>query len=360
MRSGINDRCRRALSVFAEAVALASQKSDGIVVCGDLFDSSKVEPQIVAEVADILSNGLPTLILVGNHDQHSDDEGDHALAVLAHANATVVEKPSVCSLVKETPVSVRWITCKNMFTEYPRPDRVVWAVPYASGKGVDVLRVGLAECARQHELAKHEDAEILLAFHLGVSDEDTPPWLRSADDSIHIDDLLDLMQKYNIFTAFAGNWHERKVWVEAGRVVTQIGALCPTGWDNPGLSGYGGCDVLTGRNELQHNVIPGPRFLKFAVKDATKISKNADHYIQIVGTRDELDAMDPIDTALGQHIELVVDASEAKAEAVRASIGARSADTLEEAISAFLSETPLDSDIQREELVAVVRNYLKV
>jgi DNA repair exonuclease SbcCD nuclease subunit len=221
MASGVNARGRHVLDALRAAVADAvASSSDALVVLGDLFDSSRATPQLIAAVMEVLTtaaeNGVPVHLLLGNHDQESADEGDHALAPLAMVEGvTVHERPAVVSV---------------------RRDAEVWMVPFQVGRASEWLP-GVLE---RLSAGSPPEARVALALHLGVIDGETLPFLRESPDAIDLRLLRALCSQYRIGHVFCGNWHDRRVWEgPEGAKVVQVGALAPTGFNNPGHEGYG-------------------------------------------------------------------------------------------------------------------------
>jgi DNA repair exonuclease SbcCD nuclease subunit len=241
--SGINTRCRLVLGTLRRAVKAANDaRATAFVVCGDLFDTVRPEPQVITAVAEVL-RGFPNVVylLRGNHDMASDAEGDHALGPLRDdeygGRCVVVEKP-VCFVGKS------FGTARLLLVPYLRGDSSK-AIPEA------IASMGLPS-------AKHT----ILAFHAGVSDESTAEFLRGAPDSIPVDELTSLMSHRGIAFSVCGNWHNFRTWNRSSVTIVQCGALAPTGYDNPGLEGYGGLILYDTDDRTWRRVeIPGPRFL---------------------------------------------------------------------------------------------------
>lgn len=251
--AGLNARCEEALTVLRQAAQLCAP-DDVLVVAGDLVDTVEgTDARMIAAVRDALSchpGGLEQVIVVaGNHDQASTDEGDHALGALAPAE--VVTQPCV----------IRGVAC----------------APYVPGRSmVDVARDAL-ESGPAH----------VLAIHSGVEDDRTAPWL--VGGGIPVADLADLCAAHGVMCVIAGDWHDHRRWeVDTDHGVVQLvqcGALVPTGWDNLGLDGYG--TVVTwypedSRLEVTH--IPGPRFVNVkavsAARDMIERGKAAGHRVR--------------------------------------------------------------------------------
>lgn len=225
-RAGLNTRAREICAVLARVAELVA--GDDLVIAGDLFDTARPSPQLIAAALDALA-GARVRALVGNHDQVSDAPGDHALGPLRHAGWAVVDSPT---------------SAGHVCLPYSRDHRV---------STLDRLEALLAH--RCHS----EDA--LVVLHAGIDDgETTPPWLRGAPGSVPLDPLVELASRYGVRAVVAGDWHQQKRWERRGVQVAQVGALAPTGWDNPGLDGYGGLVTWDGTTLATHQ-IPGPRFL---------------------------------------------------------------------------------------------------
>jgi hypothetical protein len=214
--SGINRRCRHVLDAFEAAMVEA-----------DMFDDDHPSPQIVAEVQQILNRRtVHAFLLVGNHDQHSDQAGDNALGPLADY-ATVVE----------SPVRI--------------PDTGILCLPYRRPHTREWL---------EDELTQWEGVQTVM-LHVGIEDSGTPSYLRG--QGLDVDHLARLMNAHKIRNAFSGDWHNYELWQKPLANIVQCGALAPTGWDNPGLAGYGYVHIFDTRygGVPDKVTIPGPRFV---------------------------------------------------------------------------------------------------
>ena len=250
---GINKRCKMTLDAlyYTYMLMAADNKVDSVVILGDLFDSPKVSPQIIAATQNILQI-LPTVVLCGNHDQFSDAEGDNALAPLSPV-AEVFDTPEIVQIAKNTDIIL---------------------VPYQKGKCRDWLKEHTLELLKQGR-----NKQRILAFHAGLYDDKTPHFLRDSDAAICTDEVFD-MCKGKIEHVFAGHWHNRKTWgyfdASSGKKysVIQAGALVPTGWNNPGME-YGVVYIYDAvSNTVEHLCMPGPRFLTATLDDDIGILKS--------------------------------------------------------------------------------------
>lgn len=378
---GMNRRCREGLDVFRRAVALADELSCAAgVVLGDLFDYWRPEPQLLDAVRVVLKKARARwYLLVGNHDQVSGRRGDHALAPLRGV-ATVVDRPALVSVGGQVELAL---------------------VPFVPERPA---REWIAEALGALELSPYPRA---VGVHAGVSDADTPPWLASSLDQIPAQELADLAKCAGTRAAFAGNWHSRRTWrlcandppplrSRSSVDVVQVGALVPTGWDNPGLDGYGGiavwepgrphavtCDLNEDcscghTGDVSFADLVGPRFLAVnGLCEAERLfGPEAREQMRAEGLDEEVcwwrvratagaaerDAV--VDLLRGAGLlgwEVLPDAAEVREEAQSAAAAARSAETLDEAVGAFVGSMPLPAgltDADRLEVAALVRKYV--
>ena len=344
--AGLNDRCRATLKALDDAVAAADKaRCDIFKVVGDLFDASTPTPQLIAATQDILARArgsMEVILVVGNHDQESATEGDHALGPLREW-ATIVDTPMIL----------------------PRAGGNLLCLPYDArpaaewfGPVVDSL------CA-----AVSPD---LIAMHLGMMDDNTPPWLRDSRDAVATQLVLEKMKEHEIPFGVAGNWHNHGAWGDDPERpnLVQCGALVPTGWDNEGLDGYGGLVIFdTEAKTVSAEVVPGPRFVKARnlseLKKAEKRAKDRklQVYVQLVADPEEVQvSVAELEAAKARGVVVdggvEMDAKLVQAAAQTAARGAQKAETTEEALSKFVESMPLDEDISRPEVLALCSGWL--
>jgi hypothetical protein len=363
--AGLNDRCRMVLGCLRSAYDFAMKEDcQALIVDGDLFDTAKPPPQLIAAVQAVIDHypDVPTYIMLGNHDMESAAEGDHALGPLSPV-ATIITKPTKLRIRSKGRTTVDEVE--------------VWAVPFQPGKAEEWLPLVLAEVQGQPPVVSSASSPKVLALHLGLRDKGkTPPWLMDAHDSVGIEQVQGLVQKHELDAVYAGNWHnpEEWVWYDANRSATtplravQIGTLCPTGFDNPGAS-FGtmaiydshknnGCCVLP---------VPGPRFFK--VDDLAELNKlvlAAPGQLAFVRA-----TVEPAEVASAERLvahavavghlgggEVEAEATEAQV-ALRQAVGvARSAETVDEAVAGFVAQMPLKDPALRAEVLERVKGFL--
>jgi hypothetical protein len=220
----------------------------------------------------------------------------------------------------------------------------------------------------------------VLAIHLGVSDGSTAPWLLGAHDSIDVDALSSICDEHDIKYVFAGNWHDRRHWAKAA-FIQQIGALCPTGWDNPGLDLYGGVAIWDSAptSHPQVHTIPGPRFVQAWVNeeykgtdaykrgmrvlvDAEKAAEQGDKiFLQVItdtasmaSAKQALAGMSWLEAS-----EVLPDPKEANAAARTAAASASSASNLEEAVAGYVANMQVPEIVDRQDVLTICKERLK-
>ena len=340
---GINTRCREILTALKKACLRAKKsESDAFVILGDLFDTTKPSPQVIAAVMDCLSAGHPnTLLLVGNHDQVSTYSGDHAMAPLAALpNVTVVDESKTFIEDSDTPLAV---------------------VPFRPGSAKEWL---------PEELEKLGDLTgYTVCVHLGIMDGETPHYMREVHDAIHVDVLRALKKEFGFRSVIAGNWHDHKFWdfSQDKLTIVQTGALVPTGFANPGLHGYGTVGLIKNERFSKH-VVVGPRYIKVRSLQELENLANLDkhdppspHTIRarwIVPPGEISEAVAAAKDMPLSDIEVIPDEKVAQQSARSAAIAARSAETLDEAIKAFISKMDLPEGVLPKDIVEMTKSYL--
>lgn len=320
--AGLNKRCREIVGTLRRAVIEAEKRScTGFVVLGDLFDGTKPEPQVIAAVQQAFDTKMEVLLEMGNHDMVSTMAGDHALAPLVPV-VSVAERPAVLNVGGLSHV----------------------VVPYEPGPAIDWLPKRLDELKPQGGV---------LALHLGLSDGNTEKWLQGAADSVPVAFLKALMDKHHIVRALAGNWHTPRDWPN----ITQVGTLCPTGWDNPGLN-YGRMMIWDGTT-LETVRIPGPRFINVKLGEDVKVQTECQMYVR-VQVDDESKTYPGVAAlqARGFFVEVVGD-DEAVREATEAAAAAVTGmESIDQALDAYVKEMALPEAVDRAKVLETARAYL--
>ena len=234
--AGTNTRARLALRCLQLAVQKAQEHGcTAMYLAGDIFDTVKPEPQLIRAVQELLDVPMHIGVLMGNHDQVSTQAGDHSLGPLDPV-ADVVSTPRV----------------------FDEDGTQVVCVPFEPGPASGWLPARVRECA--------PDRGAVLVTHVGISTPTDPEFLRTAHDQVPAPLLGKIAAEHRLTTIAAGNWHTHRVFqlpTPDFAQAVQIGTLCPTGWDNPGLEAYGTMPILVDGVFKPTNVItiPGPRFI---------------------------------------------------------------------------------------------------
>lgn len=346
--AGLNERCRTALAVLELAADRARKARAPLVLLGDTFDSARPEPQVIAAVQRAL-RGVDVYAMLGNHEQVSTAAGDHALGPLdGHDLIQVIEGPTLLTAA----------------------DVDLLFVPFRPGRADDWLDDAIVEadnsCAHY---STPPGRRRVMCLHLGIRDGSTPPWLRDSPGSVDAHLLARLMAEHRIDAAVAGDWHSRRRWLVDGREIMQAGALCPTGLDNEGLDGYGTLarfDPAAASGErLSFEELPGPRFVSLragdpvvpAAPDGTRL------YVRYVVAADGAAAcIDQLRAARESGAvvdgEVMADEAQAQEAAREAAEQARSQDTLDGALAAFVGSMEVPSEESRGRVLERCRRFL--
>jgi hypothetical protein len=350
VRAGLNERCLVTLGVLERAYARARGLGcERFVVLGDMFDTTAPSPQLVAAVQRIFTTELKTIIIAGNHDRVSMSQGDHALGPLWPVSGVqVVETPQVVRL-----------------------DGDLLLVPYQPGPVLDWLPQVVEELA-----GKSQAANKLLGLHMGIEAEGTPFYLKGSPSAIHRDILAQLMAEHGIQVTLAGDWHNRYLeHVNGGKgTVMQVGTLSPTGFDNPGLEGYGTLAVWephasNPKRRVTWEEIPGPRFVVSkegeAMRSLGKKEQGWNIYLKRVvdnpsDVQSETAALHGMaKEGLFAGVEVALDQSNANARLRTAAHEARRASTVEEAVTRYVKNMPLKEGVGRDRVRDRVVDLLK-
>ena len=335
--AGLNARVREQLAVLDDAVnALGAAGCGTIIHLGDLFDTPRPEPQVIAAAQVALDNdqAIPVIVLAGNHDISSDVRGDNALAPLReHGSIIVVDEPQVLEVQDGVRVAL---------------------LPFRrdTDQLLDWLRTVKAD---------------VVVAHAGIVCADTPPYLFGAADAAHQDEWAKAIAPTGAKLLVSGHWHRYRDAEVGGVSLVQLGMLAPRDFRDDGFDGYGNLlvsDMDTAEAELIN--VDGPRFVK--VHSAGELHalafkvRGARTYVlaevpagQMVQAQAVAEKMDPAAFA----VEVVPDAGEAQAASRSASAAVRAADTLGQALAEFVEAMPLSDGVDRAEVLKRARGYLE-
>lgn len=328
--AGLNERCRRVLATLAHVARLAAASKADIAIAGDLFDTDQPSPAMVAAVFDALNvAGVQKFAAVGNHDITTSAEGDHALASLARMPGwTVVETPTVI-------------------------EGLALLCPYDQRHPRDWLA---------STLAAHRATWALV--HFGIEDDTTEPWLRGKA-GYHANAIRDAVADAGYLGLLAGDWHAHKSFADG--VAYQIGALCPTGYANPGWDG-GGWAALLETTGVRWFRIAGPRFLQVATEDdaaaavAHATANGCALYLEWSVREADRGAAEALRTrwaAAGVTTTLVVTSSGARVSAAEAAQRVRDVGQTDRAVGEYLAGYALPDLVDRDEVAARVHAHVR-
>lgn len=346
---GLNDRAAYILEALESAKRQAlAQGCERLVIAGDVFDSTTPLPQQLRALGDTLM-GIDTVLLVGNHDRVSRLPGDHALApLIGWSQLHVIDRPGT-----------RGTWCYLPFDTEPPLRQLAMAI---GGAGVFT-------------------GPRFVVGHFGLYDfPDAPPWMREARDAADAMQIGKFLHEHNVSHLFVGNYHSAARWryeapgYERVTHLIQLGALVPTGWDNPGLEGYGGLVVFdTDTLELQRFEVNGPRFLKVHglhdtsrhfLADLPYSSGGCPRYVRWTVALEDVSAAEAIAADLlcegPVYVEVLPDGKQIERAALSAANTARAQDTLASAAAGFVDQLALPEGIRREAVHDNTRRLLKL
>lgn len=332
--AGINDRCRHILDALGRVVDVVEADPDGVLVIeGDAFDKVRPNPPVLA-AAQALFDRVPTIVIKGNHEANSDEFGDHALGPLRPV-ATVVETDTVFNL-----------------------DGVaLWCIPFRRAPAPEWIADAFAACAAQDPNPPGHPR--VVGVHLGIADKKTAKFLQGKPDSIAADVIADLCFKHNVDHVYAGNWHDQRRWeffntaTSTPVIIDQVGALVPTGWNNEGLTGYGGLGIYGRKPKPELLQLDGPRFVKALTDDDIDELLKLDDatrsrvYLRAYTEPDRVSSLsDQLHGAGFKIVEVHAHAVYRQAAAKQAATRAASADNVDDAIDGYVMRAPLPKGME--------------
>lgn len=253
MQGGINERCRRTLAAVGRALdAAVARKCSNVVVAGDIHDTDRPSPPVVAALMSLFASydDIHFWLLVGNHDQHSEETGDNALAPYKHLpNVSVVEEPTLLLLGEGTKLL---------------------AVPYNPAQAGDVI--GYLDSVTPN--GESDDlTDYRVVGHFGIAHAETPMYLAQTQNCARFDDLIAYCQRHSMLGAYCGDWHRPWHGKRLGVELYQVGALAPVNFAD-GEHGGGRCLYIDPEGWVESIAVPGPRFVAVAShEDLTRIVK---------------------------------------------------------------------------------------
>ncbi len=334
----VNSRALDILQVISSARRIAEEEGcSHLFVLGDVFDTTTPTPQLLAEAQLALASltGLDVHLMIGNHDQQSPAKGDHALVSMdGIRNLTVHEKPDEI---------------------YIDDGMTVLLHPYHPGRADEYL----VEEIKGRQNTKGVN---VLGLHLGLRDDDTPTWLQNAHDSFPVNRLHEMGP---LDLVVAGNWHERKQFTPN---IWQLGALVPTGFDNPGFTGYGSLMIYDGKRARVIEV-DGPRFvrttgLEGARKAMEEVEARASGFTVYVSIRCRLDeraaAQELFELYNHTAYEVLTDkaAAEDAARSAASAAAYASTDSIQAAVTAYVERMSLPADVERALVLSRALDYV--
>lgn len=398
--AGLNVRARLALVTLLDALYQAVVAgASAFVVLGDLLDTVSADPRLLAAVGSAFSTlerrcFMPVYLLLGNHESVSSARDDHALGVFAHIKGVHV--------IAGGPMDV--LLPGSDERRAPRLHLVPFMPAISTAEYLD-------------RWAPLSTTDYVLGLHVGLYDNamlQASPWVAHSG-ALHVGAIAKLQRRVrSALTTLAGDWHRFASWAwgrdhmlepllqpqvrepllqpqvlgdsSLSPACIQVGSLCPTGWDNPGLNGYGSLVLVTVRHSapalVRRVALGGPRFLRVssaaelaeamrqrddmlvsAAASPTELAEYLPVFVQwTCGSPDEVEearrALAGAEYVAGAVIRgsrVVLDRSAARAQAAAAVTAVQSASTLEQAVADYVRSragvpTPLQERVINEAL----------
>jgi predicted MPP superfamily phosphohydrolase len=242
---GLNRAAKLGIASLASAAAIAKENGASVlIVAGDLFQTPRPEPVVIAAVqqvfSDALATGLQVVVLPGNHDMPD--------ATAEHGNTALAPLWSFATLVNDATGRVFSGIAVDM-------------IPF---DGTAPMREALKACSLFSPIGAPKEERRILVTHVGVyddSDTKSAPWFKTAKDGIHEGELFEIMERAGIQQAFVGNFHEHRTWRDGPRTIVQIGTLAPHSFSDAGLVRRGLVALTDGATVIVRET-PGVRFLQ--------------------------------------------------------------------------------------------------
>lgn len=245
---GINRRCQWTLDAFEQSLVQAkAHDACMFVVAGDLFHVRRPEPAVIAAVQRILqeqATDIPVVLVPGNHDMlDATAAGGNTAMEPLFREATVIREPE-------------WYDAGD--------DACLYFVPFDA---LSPMSEYLGQSLKEVPEPPHSGLGRVLITHVGVYDDESPPWCRTARDAIHEQQLFALMQAIGFQQAFVGNFHLRQEWAHEHMRITQVGTLCPGGYGDAGyFPNVGGMALYYPKaHKVEMLEIKGPRFFEYTI-----------------------------------------------------------------------------------------------
>jgi len=352
----LNMRAQEVLGVLSAAVGVAQyHKATELVVCGDLFDvPSPSAPFYMAARAAFSTFMGDVVLLAGNHEIASSQATDSPAAVLAKMLPRCRYAPPGQTV--DTPRGVRCLGFPALATQ---------SETLAAVKGAAAARGNV----------------YILATHLGVITDGTPPWSRDSAEALSASAFREVLKGWG--GVVLGNWHDAES-IEGSPWVEQVGALCPTGFDNANdLLNYGQLLVVDHEEGTRsRHFVPAPRFVRvdvpsgapvpdFAAALVGVLAQKAGRYNLVTNlyvrlrcvagdqrrVRDEAEKYRPALEALTRGVVLVVDPTMPKDVSVK-SVSVTQAEE-DDHLFDYVVQADIPTNVPRKRLMKTLKELVK-
>lgn len=344
---GVNSRCAETVKAYSEFSKYAVKWDYKLVTVGDLYDSDKPTPSIYKYVDKNTSVISRPIMIKGNHESTSSFSEHHSLGVMPPGD------------VVDSRVRVFSLTTVDL-----------WAIPFQTGPA----KKWLPEQLKKLKDNVNEDKTTVMAIHLGIQDDSTPKHMQNHNDSITVGQLKKLAAEYKIDKVIAGNWHEHMEWyVKLPKVnrhlhIVQLGALTPTGFNNPGLHNYGGMYFINTTGDCGWVELPNIRFVK--VNGVKNIPKALGHYsencyVQVTVHPTHYNesikiCQDMKESGYIKDFKIVTNKKAMESRSRKVASATKSAKNLNEAIDTYVKKIAVNKGVSKTKIKNKIKQYIKV
>jgi hypothetical protein len=202
---------------------------------------------------------------------------------------------------------------------------------------------------------------------------------------VRVELVADVAEALQCEAVFAGNWHSPVRWDIRGIQIRQIGALVPTGFDNPsdfspqGVRKYGAVVIWEpGRGICSdEGCIPGPRFVTLSLKEAwCSMSeyvldgsyeagdlRDMKIFARVHGSvADQRECADALRKLIDLHVvqdgEVRVDSEAMAAAREDAYTEARGSSDFDSALAAYVEQMDVADGVDRDHVMSLAREYV--
>lgn len=340
----LNSRCMGVLNALDAACSHVLQDGHitALIVAGDLFDNTNPSAgmmfETVATLKRVTDAGRQVIVLTGNHEIFSEAVDDHVLSTLEFIKA-----------------AVRDSSRRGSFALHGGYGERVYVMPY------------LRDLAGVSAMFSPPGVRLVVS-HFGIHTPEmlaAQPWLEHSGVPLTL--VRELCAAFGFDAWMSGDWHGHAKLCD-DPAIWQIGALVPTGWDNPGLEGYGSLvevDFSSSKLSCTRVEIPGPRFVTVTEQEFATLcagGRKPDLYVRVRVSedryRDAAHVIRELSANNFAHVEISVQREAVLSVVDRAVQVTRRPESLTGVVHRFVDGMLLPKDVAKDEVLRRSLNLL--